>query len=265
MAQLHAGIQYTGDNGIVYIYNGEKWVSHSSKIPMRKLNYNSIYREFSKKTVEWISGDTPEMYESNILTRKLELEKYGWVNTKFDYTFNSVGFRCEEFSEDPTVVFLGCSYTIGVGMPAEQTWSSLVAKSLNLKSANLGQGGGSNDTAFRLGYHWIPKIKPKLVVFLTPPDHRFEIVSSGMIHLITPHHHADQFVDFMGEWCADKTNTYHNYLKNLLAIENICTTNQIKFISYNCNDFRRIDLARDLAHPGVISNQQLAEEILKLV
>jgi len=234
-------------------------------IYMDRLNYNSIYKGFSKKSVDWVSGDTQEKYKENLVSRRAELEKHGWIDNKFNYSFNSEGFRCDEFSSDPTVMFLGCSFTVGIGMPIEQTWSSLVAKSLDLKSANLGQGGGSNDTAFRLGFHWIPKIKPKLVVLLVPPYHRFEIISSNIIHLITPQHHAEQFTNFMAEWGSDDTNPYHNRLKNILAIKQVCAENQIKFVKHDCNLFQRLDLARDLAHPGVLSNQKLAEDILKLI
>jgi hypothetical protein len=237
----------------------------SINIFMSKFNYRSIYDGFSKKTVQWLPGDTLTNYESNLKSRASDLEKYGWVNSIIDYKFNSNGFRCDEFSQDPSVVFLGCSFTVGIGMPLENMWTSIVAKELKLTPYNLGQGGGSNDTAFRLGYHWIPKIKPKLVVFLTPPQDRFEIISADMMHLITPSHHHERFTNFIGEWYSDATNSHHNYLKNLMAVEHICMLNQIKFISYNSVNFQRLDLARDLGHPGVLSNQKLAEKILNLL
>ena len=140
-----------------------------------KINYDSCYIDnfnagsLANRTVKWLPQDTEELYLENLKSNQLALERNGWIDTEITYKFNSFAFRCEEFTNDPSILFLGCSHTVGVGLPVEHTWPTIVANKLNLKCYNLGQGGGSADTAYRLGSHWIPKILPNIVVLLISP------------------------------------------------------------------------------------------------
>ena len=100
-----------------------------------------------------------------------------WVD-EITYTFNSYGFRSDEFEEDnDSIIFLGCSHTMGVGLPSNRVWCHLVASSLGLRYFNLGIGAGSLDSAFRVFSEWYPIIKPKYV-FLQKPRPRAEIFSN---------------------------------------------------------------------------------------
>ena len=230
------------------------------------INYKSVYAEFANQTIDWISGDTREAYESNLVNRKSFLDRHGWLSNSVSYTFNSNGFRCEEFTSDPSALFLGCSFTLGLGVNAFHSWASIVSESLNLRCINLGQAGGSCDTAFRLGSHWIPKLTPKLVVLLTPSAHRQELIEKEMIHFFTPHRaHQDRFSPYLDTWLSDETNSTMNVLKNTLALEYICGQHNIKFIKYDASNFKKLDVARDLAHPGTASHAELASNIINLV
>jgi hypothetical protein len=230
------------------------------------INYESVYKEFANQTIDWISGDTKETYENNLIGRKSLLENQNWLNNKVTYKFNSHGFRCEEFTNSPSAMFLGCSFTLGLGVNVEQSWTTIVSDSLNLKCINLGQAGGSNDTAFRLGSHWIEKLQPKLVVLLTPSAHRHELIEKEMIHFFTPQRiNQDRFSPYLNTWLSNETNSTMSALKNTLALEYICLQNKIKFVKYDASNFRRLDYARDLAHPGVESHKELASKMLNLV
>ena len=67
----------------------------------------------------------------------------------FTYTFNSYGFRCDEFNEpsELPVVFLGCSITEGVGIRAESRWSRQLLSKIEITTGkkipywNLSLGG----------------------------------------------------------------------------------------------------------------------------
>lgn len=228
--------------------------------------FDSIYSEYASQTVDWIWGDTQDAYEKNLQSRKHLLEKYNWLDNKVTYTFNSNGFRCEEFVDSPSVLFLGCSFTLGLGVNTEQTWPQLVADKLNLKCFNLGQAGGSNDTTFRLGQYWINKLIPKVVVLLTPSDSRFELIEPDMIHFLTPiRFHEDRFTPWHSAWLSSSVNTSMNALKNALALEHICNTLNIKFVKQDASHLKNLDFARDLSHPGVKAHKQLASNILDLV
>jgi hypothetical protein len=234
------------------------------------INYNSCYKLYANTEVEFLTCESQELYNRNFINRYVELEKYGWITRKITYKFNSHGFRCDEFTEDPSVLFLGCSYTCGIGLPIETVWTSILAQSLGLKSVNLGQGGGSNDTAFRLGYHWIPKLKPKIVVLLSPLEFRKEIVTPDYIHFVTPQTTAiDEDPNNLKlhaiQWLSDDTNSYMNQIKNVSALELLCNKHNIKFIvNYNIyqEEIYQGDFARDLAHPGIETHKKFADYIL---
>ncbi len=232
-------------------------------------NFDSAYKFYANKTLDWLPMDTKELYQKNLKHRFNDLMKYGWVDNHFTYKFNSLGFRCDEFTSDPTIMFLGCSYTIGMGLPIEKIWPELVSQKLKMRCANLGIGGGSSDGAFRLCYGYIDKIKPQIVVFMSPPGIRFELVTNNSINNVMV---SDCDYDLFKEWAIDENNNYFNLQKNILAIQMLCQQRNIKFVNVkhdllhiNYDIIPTISLARDLAHPGVEAQIYGAEKILSLI
>jgi hypothetical protein len=224
------------------------------------------YIKHANQELDWLPMDTEDRYQNNLKTQYHNLEKNGWINSNFTYKFNSYGFRCEEFSNDPSIVFLGCSITIGMGLPEHHTWPSLVAKNLNLKCCNLGIGGSSNDTAFRLAYFWLEKIKPKFVVFCETFPSRMEIFSTnGIVRCMpgiisTPAETVEDF--YLGHWTANEHNIHLLRKKNCLAINKLSNNIGAKFIKVNVDQFRYRDRARDLAHPGTESNVDFSKIVM---
>jgi len=233
-----------------------------------KPNYNSHYKKYANQSLDWLTMDTQILYEKHLKLNYSMLLKNNWIDYKsFTYKFNSHGFRCNEFNDSPTIMFIGCSNTCGVGLPIETIWPELVSKNLNMQCANLGQAGGSNDTAFRLCHGWIDKIQPKIVVLLNPPGVRLEIVTNkhNIRHLNPQWGNDLEDYPFLKEWCMDNNNNYFNILKNTLAIENVCKSKNIKFVCFTLKEWwsiRKPDLARDLTHAGIVSNHNFAEYAL---
>jgi len=231
--------------------------------------FNKILHQYStkaKQTLEWLPMDTKELYVENVANRYDEMIKFGWLDKKFSYKFNSYGFRSDEFSNEPSMVSLGCSYTCGIGLPIENCWASIVINNLNLKNFNLGIGSSSNDTAFRMAHYWLSQLKPKIVVHLSTSRHRFERHYNSVIQDYGPWS-KDQI---WKNWVLNDTNSEMNFFKNTLAIQHICNNLDIKLIQIEYEDlhnFRIIenDLARDLAHRGVNTNQNIAEHILSKI
>jgi hypothetical protein len=227
------------------------------------INYRSTYKRYSDISINWLPSDTEELYKKNLIEKKSLLEQNNWIDRKFTYTFNSEGFRSERFTNNPTAMFLGCSYTVGIGLPVEDIWPTLVAKHLNMSCANLGQGGASADTAFRLCLGWINKIKPKIVIFLQPPGIRWEILNYQKIEFLgassSPHFGYEQY---MNDYWADENNHHFNTVKNTLAIQQLCADRNIKFIKFDkFPNHDQKDLARDLAHAGVKTHQSFATQV----
>jgi hypothetical protein len=229
-------------------------------------NYDSYYKKYANQTLSWLSSDKEQLYKHNLIRRRAELERYNWIDSEITYRFNSFGFRCDEFTEVPTAMFLGCSLTIGLGLPLNAVWPELVSSSMNLKCANLGVASGAPDTAFRFCHGYIDRIKPKIVIYMTPPSGRFEI-SDGSPKLCGPSNFG-HFIDpgIYKVWAGCDDNLFFNEEKNLLGIKMLCTERNIKFINVNSSELRTNEsLARDLAHPGIECNHIFAHKLLNTI
>jgi lysophospholipase L1-like esterase len=220
-------------------------------------------------TFKWLKNDLEQRYD---LSSK-EHRAY-WDENQFSYDLNSYGFRCDEFEENQeSILFLGCSNTLGYGMPKEKSWTHLVAQSLGLKEYNLGVGGGSLDCAFKLYNAWQPIIKAKHTVLLIPPAPRFEIFANGLYHTIgswiklNPGHMGftssvvENYVDML------TNDEYMQTLKdrNCHAIKNLARETNSNLIikdsadvSNNENEIK----GRDGTHPGPAWHERLAKMVL---
>jgi hypothetical protein len=218
----------------------------------------------ANQTLDWLGTDTNDWYIKNIREKYHLLEQYNWIDNTFTYNFNSHGFRCEEFTTEPTIMFLGCSCTCGIGLPIDVIWPELVAISLNMKCANLGQGGGAMDTTFRLCHGWIDQIKPKIIILLRPPGVRWELLEGEKINFLGVNY-GNNYESYRLQYLSDESNNQLNYLKNNLAIEFLCSQRGIKFLSFHGLPFIQNDKARDLLHNGVQSHKQFAEQVCQLL
>lgn len=221
------------------------------------------YSHLANQILDWLPMDDKERYDSNIKNNYHLLTKYKWVDRFFTYKFNSFGFRCEEFQQIDNILFLGCSFTCGIGLPYEETWAYIVAKNLNLNNCNLGLGGTSLNTAFRLGHIYIPALKPKIVVLLEPDKYRLEILhNSGYYDLLPSNTGYLGMDDFYKIWISNDTNSDMNRLKNVLALEHVCKINNVKFRCFHIDEMKDFDKARDLGHLGIRSNEYFANYVL---
>jgi hypothetical protein len=231
------------------------------------------YSEYKNKELFWLGSDLSDVYFNNVKTNRSQLNEYDWLGKVFTYKFNSHGFRSDEFSHEDSVMFLGCSFTVGIGLPLEDTWAYQVAEKLNLKRFNLAIGGSGPDTAFRLANHYIPQIKPKLVVFLNPPEGRFTLINDNYnffefsINILENSIFACPpiFRKYYEHWISLEENITLNSIKHKLAIQALCQEHDIKFVYIDSSELKFLDLARDLNHAGIHSNKILAEIILNKI
>jgi hypothetical protein len=133
-------------------------------------------------TADFMPTDTKESFEK--LCQVPEYREYfrqqGWLEPgAITYKINSHGFRSDEIDDRDCMIALGCSFTIGIGLPVESTWPQIVGKALGLVPYTMAWGGTSADTCFRLAEYWIPQLKPKAVFMLTPPPSRFELIRAS--------------------------------------------------------------------------------------
>lgn len=230
-----------------------------------------IFDSLKNKTTDWFPTDTNERLQESMQRHKSKeyIQNKGWNQPgAITYKFNSNGFRSAEF--DPAadnLVALGCSFTMGVGLPIQSVWPSLLGHALNLQVCNFGWGGFSADACFRMAEYWIPYLNPKLVVFLVPDRDRLEIIADNPIRLMLgnfeDHPHLNGFIK---HWFGHDENSRLNNKKNQLAVESICHQLGIPVLCYKaplemCGP-AQLDVARDLRHAGPDTHKKFTEKII---
>jgi hypothetical protein len=223
------------------------------------------HKKFANTELLWYPYDDEETYQKNLLARRDELIRLGWLDRKITYKFNSVGHRGDEF-QDGSIVFLGCSITFGIGLPLECIYPTVVSAALDLPCANLAVSGSSSDTAFRLAEYWLPKLKPKIVIMMAPDKSRLELLDKEVSNFRVSDYTRHSI--FYQKWLMNEENSRLNQLKNILAIKSICSELSIKFLPFTVEQdfcFVESDLARDLSHPGRLSHIGTADKILSKI
>lgn len=225
---------------------------------------------------KWMPTDTQENFMQ--LVRSPEQHEYfrskGWLDPNaIVYDINSDGFRAEEFDpEAASVVSLGCSYTMGIGLPKSSTWPSLVSQALGLKNYNLAWGGTSADTCFMLAQYWLPVLRPRLVCMAAPPKSRLDLIveNQDLKHeTYMPGHETGHLISdtFLKTWFVHERNADLNNARNRYAVQGLCAELSIPCLIYNAHDWfaksrEEVEYARDMMHAGPRGHEILAERIV---
>jgi hypothetical protein len=221
--------------------------------------------------VQWFGLDTPERYQKNphpTLTL-----------TSVIYRFNSLGYRCAEFDQanpDPrpfSVVTLGASEALGVGVPEELTVSRLfcnwVGKHLGrpVIDWNLGYGGRGADFMTRTLVSALPVLRPNIVLLLFPHPARREVIRpDGSIFHFNPHGQNSLSAKLLNpekhmltEACLDLGSGYNdevNLFMNWQVCRSLCEQHHVMWLYAGLRDhfFNRIKHLLDSDHwvrPGL--------------
>lgn len=142
-------------------------------------------------TVNFSGTDTEKIFRKN-------LKKYGtdwrWANKEITYKFNSLGYRMKEFSEidySNYIAFFGCSNTVGIGLPLEDTFANKISKKLGVDYVNSAVGGSSVEFQVQNFVQLMnsPVAKPKAVLFNWPDAARnFYWTDNDTIEFCLPGH-----------------------------------------------------------------------------
>ena len=215
----------------------------------------SMHQHVAGQTLNYYPSDTKE---ARTYTKTIE------------YRFNNQGFRADhnmteyeglqyDKTQGPVNMFLGCSNTLGIGVNLEETWCWHVNNSVGGVMLNLGQAGGSQETAYRIARHWIAIIRPRSVYMLSPPAVRREFwMNDDTPTIIGPrssmyreHMVSEREIQLNRERVVDAIH-YH-------CVKHDCTFKYVHFrpIVDAWGPFP--DLARDGSHPGPKSHKEIAQ------
>lgn len=111
----------------------------------------------------WVPADTPKQ-ASGV-----------YKDVRITYKTNAHGWRSREIdpaSPNRKVMFVGCSYTMGIGLPYEDVWTSVATRSLEaalgepVEQHNFGYGAHGNDFFAMVVHQILPILKPDFLVVL---------------------------------------------------------------------------------------------------
>jgi hypothetical protein len=226
------------------------------------------------QTINWMIPDSKEKYQQHLndAAKRHMLQLFGWVDQHIDYTFNSDGFRTDEFDDRPNFVTIGCSFTQGVAVNRSETWAQLVSDQLGLSVWNLGVAGASADTCYRIIKYYAPMLRPQFVVLLEPRYNRIELHHNDhqKPHLINWAYDAGSWGNgaYTKTWLGNEANMQLHAEKNRAAIAHVCSQLGIPVVMYAPNDYldlvtdkTQLDLGRDLLHPGRLNNAAFAKVV----
>jgi hypothetical protein len=196
------------------------------------------------------------------------------------YSFNSLGFRGEEFDPDaPVKLFVcGCSMTFGTGLNLEESWPFLFKQKLAqqrglaesaVNLVNFSQGGASNDYITRTLIEQSSRVRPDVIVAGFTHMSRFELLDeTTAFHfqaaLLEGYAHAGgKYAEMgkLGEFLflgTDEIQAKVRQIKNVLLLQYFCRSRDIPLVFFFLESLNRSDLPSALSVP---SAQPLFEEI----
>lgn len=160
---------------------------------------------------------------------------------EYNYDWNSDGLRSVEFSTKPNVVALGCSLTLGQGLPVQTRWTNILEEMLkphgNFSIGNISYSGAAINKDISSFFGMINKYEylPEYVICNFANFERFYFVSPN----------ADRLQDWYINYSEKKTKVtapwnyqeilpyewvYYQNLDHIKMLETFCNTNNIKLI-----------------------------------
>jgi len=231
---------------------------------------------------KFMSPDDEDTFKRNLEINSKRLLDNNWIDSKnnivdIDYKINKQGFRCDHFSEEEGILFLGCSFTFGIGLHEHQTWAHKVAEHFGVKCWNLGiPGHGLDLHSYFLQYYLkseLPNIKA--ICVLEPPPDRISLIHEHGKELVI----HDYFTLIDANVQDQKTLTHRDFLhsleltydmnncKNLKIIEDYCVKENIKYANFNRKDMNistyEKSFARDCQHHGESENTYIANKVIE--
>jgi len=160
---------------------------------------------------------------------------------EYNYIWNSDGLRSIEFSNKPNVIALGCSITLGQGLPVDLRWSNLLSDMLNKHGeysiGNISYSGAAinKDVSSFFGLINQYNYLPEYVICNFANFERFYFVDSNNEYMRDNYanhkpraYKANAPFDYESiipyEWI------YYNNLEHIKMLEVFCKANNIKLI-----------------------------------
>ncbi len=219
----------------------------------------------------WCKSDTEQLFDrlqKNPVYGPM-LADMGWDKNSVEYRFNNYGFRTDDDFDinnpTPGAMFLGCSFTTGIGLNIEDTWSHKVHTIIGGTFYNLGQGGAGFETYYRLLRAWAPVLKPFAVYTLGSFEPRRELLSDKGVDWFSVT--SNEETEVFKRWFSSGAETEISRHRTFDAIRWVCKENNIPLYApprelyTQAIHLAKDTAARDLKHPGAPFHTHLANHL----
>jgi hypothetical protein len=167
--------------------------------------------------------------------------EWRWRTREINYTTNSNGFRTKEISNielNNYFLSFGDSTTFGIGLANDDTYTSLISKSLNIEGINLGIPGSGTDVIY---YNFLTfmeniNVAPKFVIIVWPNVFRKSWFQEDTDpYLWIPQHSGLDRTKYKFDKMSTELSMYDHNVKTEFefrrkSIKMICNYNSIKLI-----------------------------------
>lgn len=244
---------------------------------LREISFKGLSPKILNETLYWVGSDTQERFIKNIsdFPTNSNLKKY--ISTPITYKYNNLGFRSDidYFRGDTGTVFLGASTASGVGLLWEDTFQSIIAKTVGGKQLNLAIDGSGIDSWVRVLYQFKDFFIPKRVVVLGSCWPRYEyITDDGHVGFtlggVQNNPLLKRYKNFIADCLSHDSQIDFNFNLKLLAIVKLCDMLNAEFYFLDELDStvaeegkeEYLDFGRDLMHFGPKWHKRVAEVFL---
>ena len=129
-----------------------------------------------------------------------------YKDAQVTYKTNAQGWRSREIvstSPNRKIMFVGCSFTMGVGLPYDEVWTSIVTQQVEaslgepVEQHNFGYPAHGNDFFAMVVHQVLPILKPDLLVVLFTEFsrrtrfHQFGRLTAFLPNWVAPDHKAE--------------------------------------------------------------------------
>ena len=216
----------------------------------------------SNSSLSFCGTDSETLFKKNSKFFSQYMEKF----KDLKYIFNEYGYRSDNFSKLCEILFNGCSHTMGIGLPQENTYGHIISKKLSIPYHSIAMSGSDISLSVARSLYWIPKLKPKIHVFQKPNINR--------IGYFTKEKNDHFITSVCDNWnnpsLLYNVNLYWNYYSSIKTLEDICKEYNVKLYCFNFTS-KETDhfwnknryLARDLLHFGYEPNKVIADIHMK--
>lgn len=166
-----------------------------------------------------------------------------FYNRMFDYKFNSYGYRMNkelnEVNFDNYLAFFGCSNTVGIGLPLEDTFAYKISSELKIDYVNCSISGASPEFVY---YNLatflddVPKL-PKAIIIYWPDPARTCYWEKNVLSFYLPNNlpENDFWYESYKTYLMEESHLVNKFKMNLKTVRQLCKANNVKLFDFTAS------------------------------